>query len=93
MRFFSNNMLSLGSKISWAMLTTRVGIAAATQALGLHEAAVARGKLYFGTATHNQWYNADAAYRTQTNNVKDFGQIVPTVTMKMDATQPRRGVF
>ena len=50
-------------------------------AAGLHEAAVAKGKLYFGTATDNGELT-DSPYFKQLGNTADFGQITPSNSMK-----------
>lgn len=60
---------------------------------GLHDAAVARGKLYFGTASDYFEFENDKPYALQLNNTHDFGQLTALATMKMDLTQPQRGVF
>ncbi|KAJ2993111.1 hypothetical protein NUW58_g1943 [Xylaria curta] len=61
--------------------------------LGLHDAAVARGKLYFGTASDWWEFQHDEPYTKQLNNTHDFGQLTALATMKMDAIQPERGIF
>lgn len=60
---------------------------------GLNDAAKARGKLYFGTATEPSKFLNDAAYYRQLNNTHDFGQLVPEASMKWDQTEPERGIF
>jgi endo-1,4-beta-xylanase len=50
---------------------------------GLDTAAVAIGKLYFGTATDNPELT-DAAYVKQLNNTDDFGQITPGNSQKVN---------
>lgn len=60
---------------------------------GLNDAAKARGKLYFGTATEPSKFLSDAAYYKQLNNTHDFGQLVPESSMKWDKTEPERNVF
>lgn len=63
---------------------TRVGLsdtACRAVAAGLHEAAVAKGKLYFGTATDNGELT-DSPYFKQLGNTADFGQITPSNSMK-----------
>ncbi|KAJ5679892.1 hypothetical protein N7462_008136 [Penicillium macrosclerotiorum] len=62
------------------------------QADGLDTAAVALGKLYFGTATDNPELS-DTAYETQLNNTNDFGQITPGNSQKWDATEPTQNTF
>ncbi|CEO59739.1 Putative Endo-1,4-beta-xylanase [Penicillium brasilianum] len=59
---------------------------------GLDTAAVAIGKLYFGTATDNPELT-DTAYVTQLNNTNDFGQITPGNSQKWDATEPSQNTF
>ncbi|KAJ6114320.1 hypothetical protein N7486_000098 [Penicillium sp. IBT 16267x] len=51
------------------------------QSAGLDTAAVALGKIYFGTATDNPELT-DTAYVTQLNNTGDFGQITPGNSQK-----------
>ncbi|KAJ5623579.1 hypothetical protein N7490_012184 [Penicillium lividum] len=63
-----------------------------TRSSGLDTAAVALGKLYFGTATDNPELT-DAAYETQLNNTQDFGQITPGNSQKWDATEPTQNTF
>lgn len=60
---------------------------------GLNDAAKARGKLYFGTATEPSKFLQDAAYYKQLNDTHDFGQLVPESSMKWDKTEPERNVF
>lgn len=60
---------------------------------GLNDAAKARGKLYFGTATESSKFLQDAAYYRQLNNTHDFGQLVAEGSMKWDQTEPERNVF
>lgn len=60
---------------------------------GLNDAAKARGKLYFGTATEPSKFLKDAAYYKQLNNTHDFGQFVPEASMKWDQTEPERDTF
>ncbi|KAJ5272925.1 hypothetical protein N7478_008050 [Penicillium angulare] len=62
------------------------------QSAGLDTAAVALGKLYFGTATDNPELT-DTAYVTQLNNTDDFGQITPGNSQKWDATEPTQNTF
>ncbi|GMG01471.1 unnamed protein product [Aspergillus oryzae var. brunneus] len=52
------------------------------QAAGLHDAAVAKGLLYFGTATDNPELT-NTSYVTQLNNTGDFGQITPGNSQKV----------
>lgn len=52
---------------------------------GLHTSAVAKGKLYFGSATDNPELT-DAAYLTQLSNTDDFGQITPGNAQKVRKT-------
>ncbi|KAL5355076.1 glycoside hydrolase superfamily [Aspergillus floccosus] len=61
-------------------------------AAGLHQAAVAKGLLYFGSATDNPELS-DTAYVNQLSNTNDFGQIVPGNSMKWDATEPSQNSF
>ncbi|PYI13653.1 putative endo-1,4-beta-xylanase [Aspergillus violaceofuscus CBS 115571] len=61
-------------------------------AVGLDEAAVAKGLEYFGTATDNPELT-DIPYVTQLNNTADFGQITPGNSMKWDATEPSQNTF
>ena len=49
---------------------------------GLDTAAVAIGKLYFGTATDNPELT-DTAYVSQLKNTADFGQITPGNSQKV----------
>ena len=65
----------------------------AAEEYGLNDAAKARGKLYFGTATEPYKFLKDAAYYKQLNNTHDFGQLVPEASMKWDRTEPDRNVF
>lgn len=64
-----------------------------TEEYGLNDAAKARGKLYFGTATEPSKYLQDAAYYRQLNNTHDFGQLVAEGSMKWDKLEPERNVF
>ncbi|KAL4739337.1 glycoside hydrolase superfamily [Aspergillus similis] len=61
-------------------------------AAGLHEAALAAGLEYFGTATDNGELT-DIPYVTQLNNTADFGQITPGNAQKWDSTEPSQGTF
>ncbi|KAL4876779.1 putative endo-1,4-beta-xylanase [Aspergillus karnatakaensis] len=61
-------------------------------AVGLHEAALAAGLEYFGSATDNGEL-ADAPYLAQLSNTADFGQIVPGNSQKWDSTEPSQGTF
>ncbi|CAG8077332.1 unnamed protein product [Penicillium nalgiovense] len=63
-----------------------------TQGAGLHTSAVAKGKLYFGSATDNPELT-DAPYLTQLSNTDDFGQITPGNSQKWDATEPSQNTF
>ncbi|OGE49534.1 hypothetical protein PENARI_c021G07087 [Penicillium arizonense] len=63
-----------------------------TQAAGLNTAAVAKGLLYFGSATDNPELT-DSAYLTQLSNRDDFGQITPGNSQKWDATEPTQNTF
>ncbi|OQD79351.1 hypothetical protein PENANT_c053G02808 [Penicillium antarcticum] len=63
-----------------------------TQAAGLNTAAVAKGQLYFGSATDNPELS-DSAYLTQLSNTDDFGQITPGNSQKWDATEPTQNKF
>ncbi|KAJ5758291.1 uncharacterized protein N7511_006985 [Penicillium nucicola] len=63
-----------------------------TQAAGLNTAAVAKGKLYFGSATDNPELT-DSPYLTQLSNTDDFGQITPGNSQKWDATEPTQNTF
>ncbi|KAK1147529.1 hypothetical protein N8T08_000871 [Aspergillus melleus] len=69
-----------------------VGALPLASAAGLHEAAVAKGLKYFGTATDNPELT-DVPYVTQLNNTKDFGQITPGNSMKWDSTEPSQNSF
>ncbi|KAE8351200.1 glycoside hydrolase superfamily [Aspergillus coremiiformis] len=62
------------------------------QAAGLHDAAVAKGLLYFGSATDNPELS-NTAYTTQLKNTADFGQITPGNSQKWDATEPSQNQF
>ncbi|KAJ5476853.1 hypothetical protein N7475_002582 [Penicillium sp. IBT 31633x] len=62
------------------------------QGAGLHSAAVAKGKLYFGSATDNPELT-DAAYLAQLSNTEDFGQITPGNSQKWDALEPSQNTF
>ncbi|KAJ8519061.1 hypothetical protein ONZ45_g3966 [Pleurotus djamor] len=59
---------------------------------GLHNLAVARGQLYFGSATDNGELS-DIPYKTKLSDTDEFGQITPGNSMKWDATERSRGVF
>ncbi|CAG7916373.1 unnamed protein product [Penicillium olsonii] len=59
---------------------------------GLHAAAVAKGKVYFGSATDNGELT-DAAYLAQLSNTEDFGQITPGNAQKWDSIEPTQGTF
>ncbi|KAL3442250.1 endo-1,4-beta-xylanase precursor [Aspergillus insuetus] len=61
-------------------------------AIGLHEAALAAGLEYFGSATDNGELS-DAPYLTQLSNTDDFGQITPGNSQKWDSTEPSQGTF
>ncbi|OQE43023.1 hypothetical protein PENCOP_c003G06500 [Penicillium coprophilum] len=63
-----------------------------TQGAGLHNAAVAKGKLYFGSATDNPELT-DAPYLAQLSNTDDFGQITPGNAQKWDSTEPSQNTF
>ncbi|KAE8393556.1 glycoside hydrolase superfamily [Aspergillus alliaceus] len=70
-----------------------VGVSAhLAQAAGLHDAAVAKGLLYFGTATDNPELT-NTPYVAQLNNTGDFGQITPGNSQKWDATEPTQNQF
>ncbi|KAK0469753.1 endo-beta-1,4-glucanase [Desarmillaria tabescens] len=69
------------TSVSTALLTTP-----------LHTAALAAGKLYFGSATDNPELT-DEPYVAILSNRNMFGQITPANSMKWDATEPSRGVF
>ncbi|KAF8896180.1 endo-1,4-beta-xylanase C precursor [Infundibulicybe gibba] len=71
---------------------TTVAPPTGTSTAGLHLAAVAAGKKYFGSATDNPELT-DTAYVAGLSNTKDFGQITPGNSMKWDATEPSRGTF
>ncbi|KAF2398285.1 glycoside hydrolase [Trichodelitschia bisporula] len=57
------------------------------QPAGLHAAAKASGKLYFGTAFDDPELS-DLPFAALLNNTSDFGQITPGNAMKFDATHP-----
>ncbi|KAL2802185.1 endo-1,4-beta-xylanase precursor [Aspergillus granulosus] len=61
-------------------------------AIGLHEAAIAAGLEYFGSATDNGELT-DVPYLTQLSNTADFGQITPGNSQKWDSTEPSQGTF
>ncbi|KAL2800374.1 glycoside hydrolase superfamily [Aspergillus keveii] len=61
-------------------------------AIGLHEAAIAAGLEYFGSATDNGELS-DAPYLAQLSNTDDFGQITPGNSQKWDSTEPSQGTF
>ncbi|KAL6228639.1 hypothetical protein BDW75DRAFT_251133 [Aspergillus navahoensis] len=61
-------------------------------AIGLHEAALAAGLQYFGSATDNPELS-DAPYLAQLSNTADFGQITPGNSQKWDSTEPSQGTF
>ncbi|KAJ5779838.1 hypothetical protein N7457_007558 [Penicillium paradoxum] len=63
-----------------------------TQGAGLHSAAVAKGKLYFGSATDNPELT-DTAYLAQLSNTDEFGQITPGNAQKWDAIEPSQNTF
>ncbi|KAJ5662577.1 uncharacterized protein N7477_010193 [Penicillium maclennaniae] len=63
-----------------------------SHASGLNTAAVAAGKVYFGSATDNPELT-DTAYVKQLSNTDDFGQITPGNSQKWDATEPSQNVF
>lgn len=59
---------------------------------GLNSAAVAAGKLYFGTALeHGSMTNTE--YMTILNNTADFGQLVPANAMKWDTIESSQDSF
>lgn len=64
-----------------------------TEEYRLNDAAKARGKLYFGTATESSKFLRDAASYKQLNNTHDFGQLVAEASMKWDQTEPERNGF
>ncbi|KAK0450201.1 endo-beta-1,4-glucanase [Armillaria borealis] len=66
--------------------------AVATSKTPLNSAALAAGKLYFGTATDNPELT-DAPYVAILNQRSMFGQITAANSMKWDATEPSRGTF
>ncbi|KAK0204279.1 endo-1,4-beta xylanase [Desarmillaria ectypa] len=66
--------------------------ATASSTTPLHVAALAAGKLYFGSATDNPELT-DSAYVAILSNKNMFGQITPGNSMKWDATEPSRGTF
>ncbi|KAL4789308.1 putative endo-1,4-beta-xylanase [Aspergillus venezuelensis] len=61
-------------------------------AIGLHEAAVAAGLEFFGSATDNGELT-DLPYLAQLSNTSDFGQITPGNAQKWDSTEPSQGTF
>ncbi|KGO74239.1 Glycoside hydrolase, superfamily [Penicillium italicum] len=62
------------------------------QGAGLNTAAIAKGKLYFGSATDNSELT-DAPYLAQLSNTDDFGQITPSNSQKWDSTEPSQNTF
>ncbi|KAJ5579415.1 hypothetical protein N7450_008282 [Penicillium hetheringtonii] len=62
------------------------------QGSGLNTAAVAKGKLYFGSATDNPELT-DTAYLTQLSNTDDFGQITPGNSQKWATIEPTQNQF
>lgn len=62
------------------------------QGSGLNTAAVAKGKLYFGSATDNPELT-DTAYLMQLSNTDDFGQITPGNSQKWDTIEPTQNQF
>jgi endo-1,4-beta-xylanase len=74
-----------------AAVTLIAGLPAARAAdPTLHQLAVAKGKVYFGSATDNPELS-DAPYTAILGS--EFGQITPGNSMKWDATEPTRGQF
>ncbi|KXG53280.1 Glycoside hydrolase, superfamily [Penicillium griseofulvum] len=63
-----------------------------TQGAGLNAAAVAKGKLYFGSATDNGELT-DAPYLAQLSNKEDFGQITPGNAQKWESIEPSPNSF
>ncbi|KAF9064595.1 endo-beta-1,4-glucanase [Rhodocollybia butyracea] len=61
--------------------------------IGSNDAAVAAGKLYFGSATDNPYLDEDPTYKSILSNFSLFGQLSPENAMKWDATEPEQGVF
>ncbi|KAL4910478.1 hypothetical protein BDW74DRAFT_171943 [Aspergillus multicolor] len=61
-------------------------------AIGLHDAAVAAGLEFFGSATDNGELT-DLPYLAQLSNTSDFGQITPGNAQKWDSTEPSQGTF
>ncbi|KAJ5083018.1 hypothetical protein N7532_012061 [Penicillium argentinense] len=59
---------------------------------GLNTAAVAKGQLYFGTATDNPELT-DTSYVTQLSNTDDFGQLTPGNSQKWDTIEPSQNTF
>ncbi|KAL3457335.1 putative endo-1,4-beta-xylanase [Aspergillus heterothallicus] len=82
-------MVRIGSFTVALATTVLPNIAAA---IGLHEAAVAAGLQYFGSATDNGELS-DAPYLAQLGNTADFGQITPGNAQKWDSTEPSQGSF
>ncbi|CAI7668139.1 unnamed protein product [Penicillium pancosmium] len=80
-------------RLSSEILALAVGLLPQlVQGAGLNTAAVAKGLLYFGTATDNPELT-DTAYVTQLNNTDDFGQITPGNSQKWDTIEPTQNTF
>ena len=60
------------------------------QAKGLHQAMLARGRTWFGTALT---IRDDPAEQAIISNTADFGSVTPENAMKWESTEPERGVF
>ncbi|KAF9886909.1 hypothetical protein FE257_011032 [Aspergillus nanangensis] len=75
-----------------SILAALAATAPLASAAGLHQAAVAKGLKYFGSATDNGELS-DAPYLAQLGNTNDFGQITPGNSMKWDATEPSQNSF
>ncbi|GJE94607.1 endo-1,4-beta-xylanase [Phanerochaete sordida] len=80
------------TSVTSASQTSSASGSASTSTAKLHQLAVSKGKLYFGTATDNPELT-DTAYDAILDDGTMFGQITPGNSMKWDATEPQQGVF